>query len=236
VEIGRAVSIENGSGVGKITMLSAAQRKGVSPLVAEIRLADAFAGVPGSEATQRICHGILGLTIHAVLPPFMHGRHPTSGSKYNEIFGFAAERVHLVDNSIMSTTKEAFAGRLGHGPLRSIQIVQHSPFRVGVPGDSGLDIRDFQRESRFGDPGCTMVALETTDQNLSTLAWLVANEFVLAGVDRNLGTNRLPVVLLATLAHGSLLAPTKPSDILPKVTKAEIALISRQFNQLIERS
>ena len=81
-----------------------------------------------------------------------------------------------------------------------------------------------------------MTALEANDQNLSTIAWLMAHDFVLSGVDRNLGENGLPVLLLATLAHGTMLAPTKASGTLPQQLRADILHISSQFNQLVERS
>lgn len=236
LEIGRAVSTENGSGAGKIAMLEAARSKGPARLVAEIRLADSFADIPGSEATQRICHGILGLTVHAILPPFRHGRHPVTRDKYNEMFGFAAEHVKLMSSSPLQTALGVLNGRNSAGPAKSIQILQSKPFKVAVLSDSGLSPEDFHKASRDGEPGCTMVATEATDQNLATIAWLMAHDFVLSGVDRNLGANGLPILLLATLAHGTMLAPTRASNTLPKQLKADILHISNQFNQLIERS
>lgn len=236
VEIGRAVSIEKGSGTGKIAMLAAAKSRGATPVVAEIRLADEFAGIPGSEATQRICHGILGLDIHAILPPFRHGRHPVTGGKYNEMFGFAAEQVRLIDSSPIQTAQSTLAGRNPVGLPKNIQVVQNTPFQVAVPSDSGLNAEDFHVASRHGEPGCTMIAAEATDQNLATIAWLMAHDFILAGVDRSLGESGLPVLLLATLAHGTMLAPTKASDTLPKQLRTDILQISKQFNGLIKRS
>jgi hypothetical protein len=236
VEIGRAVSIENGSGAGKIAMLEAARSKGSAPLVAEIRLADSFAGVPSSEATQRICHGILELAVHAILPPFRHGRHPISGSKYNEMFGFAAEQINLINDSPVQTAQDVLQGRNPAGIPKNIQIVQSTPFKVAILSDSGLNTTDFLKTSRKGEPGCTMVAAEATDQNLASIAWLMGHDFILTGIDRNLGDNGLPILLLATLAHGTMLAPTKASDTLPKQLKADIFQISNQFNHLIERS
>ena len=237
VEIGRAVSLEPGTGAGKIAMLTAALSAGTSPLVAEIRLAKTFAGIPGGEATQRICHGILGLTIHAIVPPFRHGRHPDTQTQYNAVFGLAAENVQIIDSSPLSTANQAISTRIDSStPVKNMQLMQVNPFRIAVPVDSGINIKDFQRESRFGDPGCTMTALEANDQNLSTIAWLMAHDFVLSGVDRNLGENGLPVLLLATLAHGTMLAPTKASGTLPQQLRADILHISSQFNQLVERS
>ncbi len=235
-ELGRAVSVELGTGAGKIAMLTAALSAGTSPLVAEIRLANTFAGIPGGEATQRICHGILGLTIHAIVPPFRHGRHPDTQTPYNEVFGFAAKNVPIFDSSPLSTANQAISTRINSStPVKDMQLMQVNPFRIAVPVDSGINIEDFQRGSRFGDPGCTMTALEANDQNISTIAWLIAHDFVLSGVDRNLGENGLPVLLLATLAHGTMLAPTKASDTLPQQLRADILHISSQFNQLVER-
>lgn len=235
-EVGRAVSIENGSGAGKIAMLEAALNKGSSQLVAEIRLADEFAGVPSSEATQRICHGIIGLTIHAILPPFRHGKHPITGDKYNEMFGFASEKFKLINNSPIQTAHIALAGRSPTGLPKNIQQIQSMPFKVAVLSDAGQNINDFHKNSRHGYPGCTMVSAEVIDQNLATITWLMEHDFILSGIDRNAGENGLPVLLLSTLAHGTILAPSIASNILPSQTRNDILQISNQFNHLLKRS
>lgn len=228
-ELGRAVSIENSTGVGKIAMLSAALSTN-DHLVAEVRLADFFGDIPSGEATQKICFGVLGLVPHAIVPAFAHG-----DPLRNEMFGFAAEQVKLINSSPTQTALCALAGRNPADLPKNIQLVQKTPFKVAVPSDNGLNTDDFHRASRYGEPGCSMVIAEATDQNLSTIAWLMAHDFVLSGVDRNLGENGLPVLLLATLAHGTMLAPTKASDTLPQQLRADILHISSQFNQLVER-
>ena len=236
-EIGRAVSIENSTGVGKIAMLTAALSTDHSQLVAEIRLADKFAGIPGGEATQRICHGILGLTVHAILAPFQHGSHPSTGAKYNEVFGFASKNVKLIKDSPVQTAKQVIVNRSTTNiPLKGIEIVQTNPFRVGVVSDMGMNLTDFQQESRLGKPGCTLVSIEANDQSMSTIDWLMTHDFILSGIDRLPGNNGLPILFLSTLAHGSLLAPTRPSDTLPKNLRSDIRDISIQLNQLLERS
>ncbi|KKT61137.1 MAG: hypothetical protein UW56_C0032G0004, partial [Candidatus Collierbacteria bacterium GW2011_GWD1_44_27] len=68
VEVGRAVSLENG--VGGLLMLLAAQHhmmNAETPLVAEVRVSDEFEGVPSGEATQTVCFKHLGLIPQATV-------------------------------------------------------------------------------------------------------------------------------------------------------------------------
>lgn len=75
-ELGRAAASTLQRGIGGVVMLSAAQehftRSGAS-LVAEVRVSQAFEGVPGGAATQKICLRDIGLQPHALLPLFGHG-------------------------------------------------------------------------------------------------------------------------------------------------------------------
>lgn len=226
-EVGRAVSVENGSGTGKIAMLTAAQSSPHS-LVAEVRLADEFAGISSGEATQRICFGILELVPHAIIPAFAHGN-PTR----NEMFAFSAARVAHSERTITDSVMETLSGRTSRGVAQKLAVVQEKPFRIAVPSDSGTDLSEFHTVSRFGESGCTMVPLEVTDQNLATIAWLTEHEFIPAGLDRNLGPSGLPVILLATLAHGTLLSPTKIGSSLTVDMQRDIHRISKQFTHIL---
>src|SRR3989344_5986562 len=78
VEIGRAVSLTNG--VGGLLMLLAASdhfSRSDQPLVAEVRIADDFMGIPSGEATQVICFKHLAMIPHACIPASNHGN-PTA--------------------------------------------------------------------------------------------------------------------------------------------------------------
>ncbi len=229
-ELGRAVSIESGSGAGKIVMLSAALAS-PNPLVAEVRIANSFINVPSGEATQRICFGILELVPHAILPAFAHGQ-----PLRNEMFAFSAEGFKLDKNTITETALDTISNRESNGPHKKIQVVQDSPFRVAVSSDTGLDLNQFIAQSRTKVKGCTMVSIEVTDQNLSTIACLRENNFVLSGVDRNMGPSGLPVILLATLANGTLLAPTKIGNNLSLEMQKDIQNIANNFEQILERT
>lgn len=226
-ELGRAVSVENGSGAGKLAMLTAAQSS-TGPLVAEVRLADEFAGIFSGEATQRICFGILELVPHAVIPAFAHG-----SPKRNEMFAFSATQATLPKRTIIQSISQTLSGRDFRGVHQKLAVVQESPVRVAVPSDSGISLTEFHAASRFGASGCSMVSLEVTDQNLATIAWLSEHEFVTAGLDRIPGQNGLPVILLATLAHGTILSPTKIGNSLPQYVQRDIHRISEQFTHIL---
>lgn len=230
VELGRAVSLETGTGVGKLAMLLAANAASPGSLVAEVRLADDFLGIPSGEATQRICFGILKLFPHAVLPTFAHG-----SPLRNEMFAFSSELRILPDSSITASVLNILSGRSLAGTPRKVHLSISNPFRVGIPVDDGLSLEDFQRQSRQAASGCTLIPIEATDQNLATIAWLQQNEFVLAGLDRHTGPNGLPVLLLATLAQGTILAPTKLAGNLPFALERDIEDISNNFQQLTGR-
>jgi hypothetical protein len=227
VELGRAVSIENGSGVGKIAMLSAVLNKRRSSIIAEVRLADEFANVPGSEATQRICLGLLELTPHAFLPAFSHG-----DPNRNELFGFSGENVQLINNSPILTAKRTIANRSTQGSIGNLKLVQAKPFRVAVSDENGQSVNSIVQESRADGAGCTLIPLEVTDQNMATINTLLNSDFTISGLDRKLGPNKLPVIWLATIGRGTLVAPTHASECLPISMRREIAEVADKFNTL----
>lgn len=225
LELGRAVSIENGSGVGKIAMLSAASSCDPRQLVAEVRLAERFRGILGSEATQRICLDLLGLRIHALLPAFNHDNR-------NELFGFSANQVIKKSNHPIQAASQTFASRSMQGSERKLHLVQSLPFRVFTVADSGQDIGSASSESRSKGAGCTLVPVEVVDQNLATIKALLQHDFIVAGLDRTLGTEHKPILWLATVAREMILAPTLPSLVLPRDLQKEIALTAKQFQIL----
>lgn len=225
LELGRAVSIENGSGVGKIAMLSAAFSSDSRRLVAEVRLADSFRGIPGSEATQRICLDLLGLSIHALLPAFNHDNR-------NELFGFSASQIIKKSNHPIQTALQTFANRSMQGSERKLHLVQSVPFRVLTVGDNGQNIDSASSESRMRGAGCSLVPVEVVDQNLATIKALLQHDFIVAGLDRTRGAEQKPILWLATVAREMILAPTLPSLVLPRVLQHEIAVTAKQFQRL----
>jgi hypothetical protein len=226
-ELGRAVSIEKRTGVGKIAMLSAAAHKGSSTLFAEVRLADEFAGIPGSEATQRICLDLLQLVPHALVFAFNHG-----SPIRREMFAFSSENMHIESNSPLLTAQKVIAGRDVNGPVRRLKQVQDSPFKIITIDDSGMTPQDISKRSRSRGSGFTLAKVEATDYNLSTINMLMQNDFELVGLGRNLGSSGLPVIWLATVARGETLAPTSPSPVLPNNLRKDILVIDTKFRQL----
>lgn len=226
-ELGRAVSIEKGTGVGKIAMLSAVTQKGSSTLLAEVRLANEFAGIPGSEATQRICLDLLQLVPHALVFAFSHG-----SPVRREMFAFSAENIRIENESPLLTAQKVIAGRDINGPVRRLKQVQDSPFKIVTVDDSGMTTQDISKRSRSRGSGFTLAQIEATDHNMSTINTLMQNDFEIIGLGRNLGSSGLPVVWLATVARGETLAPTSPSPVLPNNLKNDILVIDTKFRQL----
>lgn len=231
VELGRGASIDRGSGAGQIAMLMAAKNKGQNTLIAEVRLADEFLGIPSGEATQRICFGILDLVPHAFFPAFAHG-----DPRRREIFAFSSEKSHTKNNSPIETATVLIANRDTTGLPKRIKIINDLPFKIAVPSEEGIDFGDFQMIVRENTAGCTLVPVEATDSNLSTIGTLMRSGFVLTGIDRNIGEEGKPIMLFATVGVGTLIAPTIPSDILPSNTKRDINLVAQSFEKLTRRS
>lgn len=226
-ELGRAVSIEKGTGVGKIAMLSAAMNNGSSKLVAEVRLAADFEGITGSEATQRICLGILNLVPHALMFAFKHGERPR-----REMFGFSAENTKLIDHSPIKTAENVMLSRSSVGTVSRLRVIQTEPFRVAVADEAGCNYDEFIKDNRCKGAGFTLLPIEATDHNLSTIHTLLNNDFELVGLDRNLGSSGLPVLLLATVSLGETLAPSNPSSVLHNNLRMDITNIDRKFRKL----
>lgn len=227
VEIGRAVSIERGSGAGKIAMLSATQATNKS-LVAEVRLAGEFASLPGSEATQQICFGLLELVPHAFIPAFGHGSNPFR----REMFGFSSENIKLVDHRPILTATKTISNRSAIGDIGRLRITQEKPFRVAIRDDSGIETTSLVEECRRINAGFTLIPLEVTDRNLPLIHSLLNNQFIIAGQDKVRGKENKPILWLATVGKNTIIAPTQPSNILPQAMREEISQTAESFNQL----
>ncbi len=229
VELGRAVSVENGSGAGKVAMLEAAIHAGKNhlPLVAEVRLADEFLGIPSGAATQKICLEFLSLVPHAAFPPFCHG-----APRRHEMFIFAAQQPSLHEHTgFIHRARQSFIRRGKTTPNR-LRLIQEQPFRLGVVDGNGQVANEFAEISRSSGNGCTLVPVEVADGNLGTIHDLLDSGFLLVGSDRNLGPLGLPVVLLATLARGTLIAPTCAGHSLTNQDRHDVQRLAGQFTQL----
>ncbi|MEI6690635.1 MAG: hypothetical protein WCL07_02690 [bacterium] len=229
-ELGRAVSLKQG--IGKHLMLTAAldnletiscQSLQSRPLVAEVRAAIPFMGIPGSDATQHICLDLLELVPHAIAPLFGHaGR--------QEPFLLASSDLKPGE-SISTKMQHAIGGRSIQGPIRRTKVVMQEPFHLIVPDDNGRPAGE-TLESLIGVPGCSMFAIEVTDANMPLVGMLAGSELmVLCGVDRKLGPDGKPILFIATLGGTMPLAPTHITDALPQNIQVDAQHIADQFTK-----
>ncbi len=237
-ELGRGASIDQGNGIGKQVMLSAAlhhiDNHGNIPLVAEVRAADKFEGIPSGIATQKICLGVLELTPHAIAPLFAHGE-----PLRNEPFLLASSDIK--DNStIKGRISDALNGRSTKGEIRRLKIIQKKPFNLIVPSDDGQDAVILTNETRRW-LGSSLFVVEATDQNMPLIGMFASNpQVVISGTDRVSGESGKPVILIGSIGSGwdnhgnrALLAPGQISDIVPLKLKRELEEISSEFERII---
>jgi len=249
-EIGRAVSLENG--VGGLLMMMAAKEHlstSASPLVAEVRVADEYLGVPSGEATETICLKHLGLTPHALVPAFNHGS-PVRQEQF--LFSSSqpltvAETVALPEDrhssNLIRSTAIALAENRFHKKIRveacsnhreslGWDVVMTSPFSVALPSkksSANLEkILDFtESQSAF-----TLLPIEARPEAVGAITECLNQGFVPCGVDRNLGEHGHPVILLGKLRANTLLAPIKINkDVVTPEEALAIAIIDQAFRQ-----
>ena len=249
-EVGRAVSTEKG--LGGLLMLMAAKEHlstSASPLVAEVRVADEYLGVPSGEATETICLKHLGLTPHALVPAFNHGS-PVRQEQF--LFSSSqpitvAETVALPEDrhssNLIRSTAIALAENRFHKKIRIEACSNHraplgwdvamtSPFSVAVPcRKSGINLEKTiaftESQSAF-----TLLPIEATQAAVGAITECLNLGFVPCGVDRNLGENGHPVLLLGRLKRNILLAPIKLNTGAVPVEEAKaINRIDKAFRQ-----
>jgi hypothetical protein len=249
VELGRAVSLH--SPAGSLVMLSAALdhlQQNTSPLVAEVRVAAEFSGIPGGRATQNICLNHLGLTPHALVPAFGHG-----DPFRQEPFAFATSRIiseshpfFIPDDNKsknllnLSAISLAIAGILPHLKTHSSpgsnekhgwEIVQSAPFSILTPTSMGSDLENVQKEAEKQSV-FSLILLEATDTNVGLIVCAFNAGFIPCGVDRNLGDLGHPVLLMGKLRTGTTLAPIEISSGLPKAQQKPMIFIDSLFRML----
>lgn len=233
-ELGRAVSLERGNGVGKSVILEALkfhiENHSNTPLTAEVRGASEFEGIPSGLATQKIFFGlinnILPITPFAVAPLFAHG-----SPVRNEPFILSATDVKP-GKTITQNILETINNRSTKGIIPRLHVVQTSPFRLAVPSDDGKDACKIAAES--GDfNGCSLFPIEITDKNMPLIGMLLANpNMVRCGIDRLSGINEKPVILIATIGFQGKLAPTQVSEALPTKIREDIQNIADRFSRI----
>jgi len=246
VEVGRAVSLENG--VGGLLMLLAAQHHMMnadSPLVAEVRVSDEFGGVPSGEATQIVCFRHLGLNPQAAVPAFNHGN-----PNRQEMFVFSSSQLipcglsaflpedrasrELLLRTAVAMSRRSFGGDLSIRSGESTKemkwtVADKLPFSVIVPDRAGVKfemaIREAESSSQF-----TLVPLGASPANTTGIMECLNLGFVPCGFDRNRDKDGFPVLLLGKLKKGTLLAPIKiVSGVLEPDVAEAIQGIDRRF-------
>lgn len=231
-EVGRAVCLEGGNGLGKHVILQAVkfhiENHWGAPLVAEVRAADEYKGVPSGLATQKIFLGLMnkiaGMTPYGIAPLFSHG-----SPIRNETFILSSSDAPS-GQTISGRIFDATNNRSTRGTVKCLEVVQHSPFRLAVPSDTGIGVNETISDS-LNTKGCTFLPIETTDENMPLIGLLSADKnVVVCGVDRVMGREGKPVLFMAMLGRGTLLAPTRVNnDILSWEMRNDIQAIADKF-------
>lgn len=232
-ELGRAVSVERGTGIGKNIILKALEfhidNHTNSPLTAEVRAAADFKGVPSGIATQNIFLGLINdivpITPFAIAPLFAHGT-----PLRNETFILSATDIQS-EKTVSEKISESINGRSTQGNLQRLRVIHTVPFRLVVPNDEGSEAFDVSGESA-NFSGCTLFPIEATDMNMPLIGMLLTDPTMIAcGIDRAVGKESKPVILIATLGKSTELAPTLVSDIVPQKMREDLQNIANRFGK-----
>lgn len=227
VELGRAIAITPRLGLGGIAMMRAGLDQlehGKTPLVAEVRVADEFERIPSGEATQRVLFGLFNLKPHALVPMFNHGI-PVR----QEMFALATSQNFQSSDSLMipdnryaqqnlvpaiELSRNLFSGdaklhkRESKPKSFGFELVQSAPFSLIVPSDSGASL-NVTEEVAMKKNNFSLLPIELNPKNVNMVLTCLEKDWVPCGVDRNLGADGHPVLLLGKLRKGTLLAPAK---------------------------
>lgn len=230
-ELGRAVSLDRGNGVGKSVILEAlkfhVENHPNTPLTAEVRGASEFKGIPSGLATQKIFFGlvnnILPITPFAVAPLFAHG-----SPVRNEQFILSATDVKP-GKTISQKVSDTINNRSTKGIILKLHVIQTSPFRLAVPNNDGKNASEIAAQSKDFN-GCSLFPVEATDKNMPLIGMLSTNpEMVICGIDRMFGKDGKPVILFATIGFRVNLAPTQVSEVLSREIRQDIEIICNRF-------
>lgn len=252
VEVGRAVSMDRGSGIGGLLMLEAAIthfKESKSPLIAEVRVSDEFNGIPSGEATQKISLGHIGLISHALVPAFHHGE-----PDRQEQFAFStSEPIVIFEDPAIPTDKKSqdliisSALLLAKSALNNENVVFKSPDTTrhgwiidftapfaAISTDRGNTtlqkaVSEAEKHSPF-----TLIPLEMTPTKMRAIIECLNTGFIPCGIAREAGENGHPILLLGKLRKGTILAPIKLiSNIFSQQQIKAIGIIDSGFRKNI---
>lgn len=228
-EGGRSVSIDRGKGSGKLLMLTRTlfhlNNHPNETLFGEVRVADAFRGIPSGEATQHIWFDIAGIAPHALAPLFGHG-----APHRNETFALVASNVKD-SKTISERLNVAISGRDLTGSPTRLKVNTDAPFVRITPDANGGDAEDIIENATHRGV-VSLFSVETTDQNMGLVGALLGNPSVLiCGVGRDLGVNGKPIALFTTFSPFIDIAPSKISDDLPRILREDMQSIADKFTQ-----
>lgn len=221
VEIGRAVSFAKTNGLGGLLYLEAArdqQLKSDKSLVAEVRAASEFKGIPGGVATLKLNYEYLNFFPHAFIPMFGHG------NPYRQEFFLLgsdkkieyAKSVVPDDNRVTRYLKNhglGFANEfiqdhdIAKGKKQGsdkYEILMSSPISVVAPKENGSSLESVEKANK--NPGILQV-VELAPHNMSALISLLNNNYIPVGIDSETSGAKNSVLLLYKLNASTLLAP-----------------------------
>lgn len=255
-EVGRAASLaraEGIRGVGGLLMLSAAeyliQNIPGAPLVAEVRVAKKYEGVPSGQATQHICFDYFDLTPHAYLTAFNHGEpnrqegfvfssskkvsesEPMNLPDVNGINKVLGKNLGPLMDKFMPKTKRRFQA-VSDTEFSGWQVISGAPFSVIVPErTSGVKletaITEGERNFAF-----TLIPISASPDMVGAIANCLNMGMVVCGTDRVLDAQDYPVIWMGKLRDGTRLAPTEVANgLIPGSTKDAIMRIDEQLRR-----
>lgn len=251
-ELGRAVSVRNGA--GSLVMLSAALNhleNSPDPLVAEVRIAAEFQGIPSGEATQAICFKHLQLAPHALLPAFNHGAPvrqeqflfssdtmlealapATLPSDSKTLEALATTAISLAANGFFSRLVINFIDACRHTP--HWEVMKSAPFSVLTPTSGQTSLETAIKEAEAHTP-FILVPLEATAANAGALIECLNQGFTPCGFDRNLAPSGRPIIFLGKLKPDTTLAPIKIiGDFLNPAQQSAIHQIDSAFRKTLK--
>jgi hypothetical protein len=253
VEIGRAVAITPGIGLGGVAILRAVSdhfQADDRPLVAETRVAAEFKGVPSGLATQKITFGEIGLQPNALVPMFNHGN-PVRQEMFilssSEAVPASEPMVvprlenlgaRLIQNlqalALIDAPQKLVEAEQDRGPVL-VKMTQESPFAQIDPDPEGQELSVVETEA-FRHSPFILVPVESSPQNTALVRACLDSGFIPCGIDRKPGADGHPVILFGKLKEGTLLAPIELlSSVIEPAKKAAFEEIDRQFRRKGEK-
>ncbi len=254
-ELGRAASLDRQHGVGGLLMLMAGLDHFLNndaPLVAEVRVATQFGGIPNGMATQRNCFDHLGLIPHALIPAFHHGN-----PDRNELFAFSSsQEIEISEKLFMPGDPAAlellgsivlpFAGlgwsskQIGIGGSSHLdngwEFVEDKPFGLVVPGGLNSSLESTVKRSEEQN-SFTLIPIEMSPNMMGTVIGCMNEGFIPCGIDRNLGDKGHPILMLGKLREGAFLAPMQlKEDSIERVIANAMHRVGFEFRKSLKKS